>query len=203
MRFKIQTSADVTIHLIGLRLLFVKDDVMKLNKLVLALGLCATAFSASAQTVNANMAVSATIAGSCSLIANPLAFSVYDPLAAVDLDVQSTVVLTCSTGAGASLAMGIGANSTGTGVTAQRRMRVGATTNYLNYSIFQPSATTASAACAYTTAWGNGTTGGASLAIGVAASPTARTYNVCGRIPTGQSSSIGTYNDTVVVTVTL
>ncbi len=176
---------------------------MKLNKLLLALGLCASAFSASAQVVNANMAVSATIAGSCSLIANPLAFSVYDPLSVTDLDVQSTVVLTCSTGAGASLAMGIGANSTGTGASAQRRMRVGATTAYLNYSIFQPSAATASAACAFTTPWGNGTTGGATLGIGVAASPTARTYNVCGRIPNSQPSTIGTYNDTVVVTVTL
>ncbi len=176
---------------------------MKLNKLLLALGLCASAFSASAQVVNANMAVSATIAGSCSLIANPLAFSVYDPLAAGDLDMQSTVVLTCSTGAGASLAMGIGANSTGTGATAQRRMRVGATTNYLNYSIFQPLTTAASAPCGFTTPWGNGTTGGASLAVGTAASPTARTYNVCGRILTGQSSSIGSYVDTVVVTVTL
>jgi spore coat protein U-like protein len=180
-----------------------KDDMMKINRILMALGLCATAFSASAQTVNANMAVSASITGSCSLVANPLAFSTYDPAAAADLDVQSTVVLTCSTGAGASLAMGIGANSTGTGAAAQRRMRVGTTTNYLNYSIFQPSAITASAACAYTTPWGNGTTGGASLAIGVAASPTARTYNVCGRIPTGQSSAIGLYADTVIVTVTL
>ena len=176
---------------------------MKLNKIILAFGLCVGAFSASAQVVNANMGVSATIAGSCSLVANPLAFSVYDPLAVTPLDVQSTIALTCSTGAGASLAMGIGANSTGVGVSAQRRMRVGVTTNYLNYSIFQPVTAVDGAACAYTTAWGNGPTGGAALAIGVAASPTVRTYNVCGRIPALQSSGIGSYVDTVVVTVTL
>ncbi len=99
--------------------------------------------------------------------------------------------------------MGIGANSTGTGVSAQRRMRIGATANYVNYSVFQPSASTESAACAFTTPWGNGTTGGAVLAIGIAASPTPRTYNVCGQIPAGQSSAIGTYADTVVVTANL
>ncbi len=174
---------------------------MKLSRLCVALAFGGVMAAASAQT--ANMAVSASIAGSCSVIANPLAFSVYDPLSATPLNAQSSVVITCSTGAGASLAMGIGVNSTGTGASAQRRMRIGTTANYVNYSVFQPSATTEAAACAYTTPWGNGTTGGAVLAIGTAGSPTPRTYNVCGQIPAGQSSAIGTYADTVVVTANL
>jgi spore coat protein U-like protein len=174
---------------------------MKISKISLALGLAFAAASASAQT--ANMAVSATIAGSCSLVANPMAFSVYDPLSASPLDVSATVAVTCTTGAGATLSLGAGANSTGSGATAQRRMRVGATANYLNYSIFQPAGTAPGDACAYTTAWGNGTTAGAALAIGAAPGPSARSYNVCGRIPAGQPSAIGSYVDTVVVTVTL
>jgi spore coat protein U-like protein len=149
------------------------------------------------------MAVSANIAGSCNLVANPLAFSVYDPLAATALTAQTTVVLTCSTGAGSSLAMGAGANSTGAGATLQRRMRVGGTTSYLLYNIFQPASTNPGDACAYTTAWGNAGAGGASLATGVAASPVARTYNVCGQIPASQASGIGAYVDTVVVTANL
>lgn len=174
---------------------------MKLTRLCVALAFGGVMAAASAQT--ANMAVSASIAGSCSVIANPLAFSVYDPLSPTALNGGSTVVITCSTGAGASLAMGIGANSTGSGAAAQRRMRIGATTNYVNYSIFQPSSSAELAACAYTTPWGNGTTGGAVLPIGVAASPTPRTFNVCGQIPAGQSSAIGNYVDTVVVTANL
>lgn len=174
---------------------------MKFSRISLAIGLAMAAAGASAQT--ANMAVSATIAGSCSLVANPLAFSVYDPLAGAPLDVSTTVAVTCTTGAGATLSMGPGLNVTGSGATAQRRMRVGATANYLNYSIFQPSGTGPGDACAYTTGWGNGTTAGAVLAIGAAPGPTARSYNVCGRIPSGQSSAIGSYVDTVVVTVTL
>ncbi|QJW83734.1 spore coat protein U domain-containing protein [Ramlibacter terrae] len=166
-----------------------------------AIALALSGAGAFAQT--ANMAVSATIAGSCSVVANPLAFSVYDPLSATALTVQTTAVITCTTGAGASLAMGIGANSTGTGATAQRRMRVGATANYVSYNIYQPSGTAEGAACAYTTPWGNGTTGGNTLAIGVAPTPTSRTYNVCGEIPALQAAAVGSYVDTVVVTANL
>jgi spore coat protein U-like protein len=176
---------------------------MKNWKLVAALGMSLVGATASAQT--ANMAVSATIAGSCSVVANPLAFSVYDPTSATALNAQTTTVITCSTGAGASLSMAMGNNSTGTGSGAQRRMRVGASTNYLNYSIFQPSGSAEGAACDYGSpaTWGNGTTGGAALAIGVAASPTPRTYNVCGQMPASQSSGVGSYTDSVTVTANL
>ncbi|RYY99714.1 MAG: SCPU domain-containing protein [Comamonadaceae bacterium] len=174
---------------------------MKRLQSLLAIAVALAAAGASAQT--ANMAVSATIAGSCTLVANPLAFSVYDPLNATPVSVQTTTVITCTTGAGASLAMGIGANSTGTGATAQRRMRVGTTANYLSYSIYQPVNSAESAACGTTTTWGNGTTGGAALAIGAAPASTSRTYNVCGQIPALQPSAIGSYVDTVVVTANL
>lgn len=159
------------------------------------------ATGASAQT--ANMAVSATIAGACTVVANPLAFSVYDPTASTATSVQSTAVITCTTGAGASLAMGMGGNSTGSGATAQRRMRVGTSANYLSYNIFQPVTALEGAACGTSTAWGNGTAGGATLPIGVASSPASRTYAICGQIPALQPSAIGSYVDTVLVTANL
>ena len=171
--------------------------IHSLAAIVLAFG----AAGACAQT--ANMAVSATIAGACTVVANPLAFSVYDPASGTAASVQSTAVITCTTGAGASLAMGMGGNSTGSGATAQRRMRVGTTGNYLAYNIFQPVTALEGAACGTTTAWGNGTTGGATLPIGVASSPAARTYAICGQIPALQPSAIGSYVDTVVVTANL
>ena len=174
---------------------------MKRIQSLLAMAIALTGVGAFAQT--GNMAVSATINGSCTVVANPLAFSVYDPLEPTALNAASTSVITCTTGAGASLAMGMGANSTGSGSAAQRRMRMGATGNYLSYSVYQPATTAEGAACAYTTQWGNGTTGGAALAIGAAPSATGRTYNVCGRIPALQASPIGGYTDTVVVTANL
>ncbi len=176
--------------------------IMKISKLAVALALCGGAFAASAQTAVTNMAVSATIAGSCTLLANPLAFSVYDPASPTPLDGFSTVVLTCTTGAGSVLAMGQGLYSTGAGLTTQRRLRSGGVNN-LNYALFQPATAVPGAACAYTDTWGNGTLVGQPLAIGAAPSGTARTFNVCGRIPAGQALPAGTYADTVVVTVTL
>ncbi len=175
---------------------------MKISKLAIALALCAGSFAASAQTATTNMAVSATIAGSCTLLANPLAFSVYDPAAVADLDASSTIVLTCTTGTGSALALGQGLYASGTGLATQRRLRAGAANN-LNYSIFQPASITPNAACAHTDAWGTGTVVGQALAVGAAASGTSRTYNVCGRIPALQAQPAGTYLDTVVVTVTL
>jgi len=174
---------------------------MKHIQSLIAVALALTGAGAFAQT--SNMAVSATINGICTVVANPLAFSVYDPLATNPLNGSSTAVITCTTGAGASLAMDIGTNATGSGATAQRRMRVGSTTSYLSYDIYQPASATEGASCAYTTAWGDGTTGGAALAIGAAPSATSRTYNVCGRIPALQASPIGSYVDTVVVTANL
>ena len=175
---------------------------MKISKLAVALALCGTAFAATAQTATTNMAVSATITGACTLLANPLAFSVYDPAAATPLDASSTIVLTCTTGAGSVLALNQGLGSTGTGLTTQRRLRSGAV-NALNYAIYQPATALPAAACAYTDTWGTGTLVGATLAIGAAPSGTARSFNVCGRIPAGQVQPAGTYVDTVVVTVTL
>jgi spore coat protein U-like protein len=175
---------------------------MKLAKLSLALGLGLAASGAFAQST-ANMQVSASITGSCSVVANPLAFSAYDPAAATPLRVNTTTVITCSTGAGASIGMGPGANLSGTGLAAVRRMRVGTTANYLNYSIYQPADGTAGAACEYTTTWGNGTAAGNVLTIAAAPSGTARTYNVCGEIPAGQTSAIGSYVDTVQVIANL
>lgn len=174
---------------------------MKFSKLVIALGLGATVFGASAQTVSQNMAVSATINGSCTIVANALSFSVYNPASATALNAESTAVITCSTGAGTVLSVGLGAQP----LTTQRRLRVGATTNYLNYNVYQPVSTAENAACDFVTPWGAGTapTGGANLAIGGAPAATSRTYRVCGQIPALQGSAPGTYVDAIAITATL
>ena len=175
---------------------------MKISKLAVALALCGGALAASAQTATGNLGVSASIAGACTVSTTPLAFSVYNPAAAGDLDASSTIVLSCTTGAGAAIALGQGTFSTGTGLATQRRMRSG-TTNNLNYSLFQPSGNAPGDACAYTTQWGNTTQFGPPLSVGAAPSNASRSFNVCGRIPALQALPAGNYADTVVVTVTL
>jgi spore coat protein U-like protein len=51
-----------------------------------------------------------------------------------------------------------------------------------------------------TTVWGDGTTGSAINAL--TGTGAAQAISVFGRIPTGQSPAIGTYSDTILVTLT-
>lgn len=167
---------------------------MFFKKSLLALGLTLAAASSFAQT-SGNIAVSATVQAACTITTNSLAFGNYNPLSGSALQVPTTLDVTCSVGSIPTVSMGAGNNVLGN----QRRMASG--TERLNYSINQPSANTPGAACAYTTSWGDGTVAGSTLLLTAATSLTARTYNVCGEIPAGQSAATGSYNDTVVATV--
>lgn len=180
------------------------NALIRMNVATLTLASVFATVSVQAQTTTANMSVSAVVAGSCALNANPLSFSSYDAASTTDLQASTTVILSCTAGAGSAISMGPGNNVSGTGATAQRRMRLGTSATYMNYNIYQPSAATPGAACAYTTAWGNGTTAGNALTTGVSADGTPRTYNVCATVPHGQTTATtGSYTDTVAVVANL
>ncbi|MES2973009.1 MAG: spore coat U domain-containing protein [Pseudomonadota bacterium] len=168
---------------------------MNLKKLFVAAGIAAACLSVSAQTTG-DINVSASVIATCSISTNPLAFGAYNSLSGTALRVDTSLAITCSQGSNASIALGAGNNL----LVAQRRMTDG--TAFLNYSIFQPASAAAGAACAYTTSWGNGTVAGNALVTAAAPNLSARTYNVCGEIPPGQSAPVATYNDVVVATVT-
>ena len=166
---------------------------MLFKKSLLALGLTFAAVGAFAQTTG-NINVSATVQAACTIATNNLAFGNYNPLGSA-LQVDTTMNVTCSVGSVPTVSLGAGSNVLGN----QRRMANGL--ERLNYSLNQPSANTPGAACAYTTSWGDGTVAGSALALTAATSLAARTYNVCGEIPAGQSAATGNYTDVVVATV--
>ena len=169
---------------------------MKIAKLAIALGLCAAGFSASAQVQNATMNVTANVPGVCTLTAGAMSFGQYD--STLGTDFTAVVQFNCTTGASSSITMNYSGNATG----AQRRMVNGG--SYLNYAVYQPVSATPGAACAYTNAWGNVTTGGTALVTGTGAVGTSRNYNVCGRIAAGQTGApVGNYADTVAIVATL
>ena len=147
--------------------------------------------SVHAATTNGTIPVSASVATNCSLVTTPIAFGAYDPLSATPLDATGTLELTCTTGAVPQVALDAGQNASGT----QRRMTDGA--NFLSYDLFQPVDNTAAAVCAYTTPYD--ATG---FTLTAAPSAAARTFNVCGQLPAGQSVPAGLYSDVVAVTVT-
>jgi spore coat protein U-like protein len=139
-----------------------------------------------AATATTTFQVDATVIGSCNVSATNLAFGNYDTLSATPTDAASTVTVQCSLSTSFDIGLDAGVGSGAT--VATRKMTQGADT--LNYSLFQEAART--------TVWGitvsTDTVADVGTGSGVA-------YPVYGRIPAGQIVNIGSYTDTVTVTV--
>jgi spore coat protein U-like protein len=170
----------------------------KLGLVTLVLALFA-AVPAFAQTATTNVAVSASIANTCTITNASVAMGVYDPVvtnATAPLDGSGSVTITCTRGAVTTVSLGLGTHASG----SQRRMSDGVP-NFMNYELYQPPSTTPATACTYAapTVWG---TAGANLFTPAAAPSTAaRSYNICGRVAGGQDLPSGSYTDTVVAIV--
>lgn len=148
---------------------------------------------ADAATATNNMTVGATVTNNCTIAASTLTFGAYDPVSAnasADLDVDSTVSVTCTSGATTAITLGQGLNAdTGsTDAAPLRRMASGA--NHLSYNIFTTTGRTA--------VWGNT----AGTAVAHTGTGSAVAVDVFGRITAAQNVPAGTYADTVVATIT-
>ena len=168
------------------------------NKVVLsaAAAVCVITASQSAQA-QTTLGVSATIGSTCIVNTVNMAFGVYDPTSATDLNASTPgqVQLACTTGAVPKVDINNGLN-----FSATRRMSSSGA-NFLGYSVFQPTSNAAGAACPAVgagTAWASGTP----FILTAAPNTSARAYNVCGRITAGQSSAVGSYSDTLSATIT-
>ena len=143
-----------------------------------------------AGTHQANLAVSASVSANCRLTAGTLAFGPYDPVvthASTDLDVDGTFTVACTKNA-ASVWIGM---DNGLNYSGGRRMQIGATGNYLSYLLYKEGGRT--------NLWTDGLP-----ANGVSYSPTSKdpyTMTVYGRVAAGQDVAVGSYTDTVVMTV--
>jgi spore coat protein U-like protein len=161
-----------------------------------AAGILAACYGAPAgsATATTSLAVTATVAASCTIAASPLDFGGYDPIiahAATPLDGTGTVAVTCITGFSATITLGQGVNPDGgsSDTTPLRRMTDGAS-NYLSYSLYQDASRS--------TLWGN--TAGTGLTVTGTGLADSRT--VYGRLSAGQNVPAGSYSDTVIATVT-
>lgn len=142
-----------------------------------------------AGTATASLSVSATVAANCTITAGTLAFGSYDPVvanASTDLSGSGTFTVACTKSAsGVYVGLGLGANASG----STRRMISGA--NYLTYELYKDNS-------ASPTVWGNTSTTGMSYSP---TSKTATTLTVYGKVTAGQDVAVGSYTDTVVMTV--
>jgi spore coat protein U-like protein len=151
-----------------------------------------------AASATTNTAVTAKVVANCSISTTAIAFGNYDPVvvnATTALQSSGAVTVACTKGSAPTIGMGLGANA----LVSVRRMKELTSANFLEYEIYQPTTNTPGDACAYTAVWGTSGT-----ALFTPTSPTnkaARTYNVCGQVPSGQDVSAGDFSDSVLATV--
>jgi spore coat protein U-like protein len=171
---------------------------MRKSLLFVALAGLAGSAVAGPSPQNANFNVTANIAGSCVVSAADIAFGAYDPVdvnASTPKDASGTVTVRCTKGMSTAVAaLNQGANPTGTSSCAapDRQMNGGGALR-LGYGIYQDAART--------TTWGCDAANDLALPA-FTSSITPQVLTTYGRIPAGQDASIGSYTDTVQVSVT-
>lgn len=140
--------------------------------------------TSSGATSTSTFQVTATVASSCTVTATSLAFGNYT---LAQLDGTSTITATCTNGTTYTIGLDAGTFS---GATTSTLRMTGPSAAGLSYSLFSDSGRT--------TNWGNAT-GSWVSGTGTGA---AQVLTVYGRIPANQTALIGSYTDTVTVTVT-
>jgi spore coat protein U-like protein len=128
----------------------------------------------------------------CNVSATGINFGPYDVFVAAPLDSTGSVTVSCTYFLPRNVTVSIGASSTSGGF-RPRRMRGLSGSDQLDYNLF----TTASRS----TIWGNGTAGTSTVLLSNVRRNQPRTATIYGRIPAGQDIQVGSYTDTVTVTI--
>lgn len=130
---------------------------------------------------------------SCSVTATSVNFGIYNPLSSVANDSTGTVRVVCTLTVALPGSFTVDLSTGGSGSYAARKLRNG--TSNLLYNLYTDTT--------HTQVWGNGTGGSVEVSrtfSGLLAID--RSLTIYGRIAAGQNVPAGTYNDTILVTVT-
>lgn len=148
----------------------------------------ATASHAYGASTSANLNVTATVVDACSATDATLAFGTVNPSVGTALPTAATINVTCTLLTPFSVGLGNGTNASG----GARRMRRGATSDYLTYEIYKD--------LLMTTRFGDtDSTDRATGLLGLGLLPTP--VLLYGTVASGQSVSAGNYTDVVPITV--
>lgn len=145
--------------------------------------------SAFALTASDTVPVTATVIDSCTVNATAITFGNYNGIAGSALDSVGTVTAVCTMGTAFSVALDAG---TGAGAALTARKLTGPAGATLAYGIFCDAPRTQ--------VWGDGS-GGTDVASGTG-SGSAQSFTMYGRVPSLQTSTVGSYTDNVTVTLT-
>ena len=129
----------------------------------------------------------------CSVASTPVSFTSYDVFAAAPAYSTGTVSVSCNNPNNQPMPVSIAINSGSSGTFNPRQMRATVGTDRLNYYLFTNPARTV--------IWGDGT-GGSSTVSNTVSRSAPWNASIYGSLPQRQNVRAGTYNDTIVVTVT-
>jgi len=129
--------------------------------------------------------VTANVPPDCTFSAGDLVFGTYS---GAQLDAQSSITLTCTSGTAWNIGLDAG---TFAGATVTTRKMTGPGTSSMSYSLFRNSGRTLN--------WGN--TVGTDTLSGTG-SGSAQSVSVYGRVPASQNLPAGSYQDTIIATIT-
>jgi len=166
---------------------------MKLRKQLLTAGVIAVILAipriSNAGTATSSIAVSAIIPSTCTINAGALSFGTYNSNSGTAVAGTSTITVNCNLLAAYTVSLSKGSASAYNPRTMS--MTSGGTTYTLNYDIYTD--------VAHTQIWGDGTSStNTEAGVGTGLNQTLTAY---GQIPAAQAGAVGTFNDTVVATV--
>jgi spore coat protein U-like protein len=133
------------------------------------------------------------IGETCTVQASGVNFGIYDPFNSTPTDATGTASVTCSALASVLVSYTIRLSTGGSGSYASRTLTSGSYT--LNYNLYT--------SAAHAAIWGDGSAGTSTVSDSylLEIGSVTRDYPVYGRIPAAQNAAVGTYSDTITVTV--
>lgn len=127
----------------------------------------------------------------CNVSATGLSFGPYDDFSPVPLDTTGTVTVVCDEAGPPDVMISIGPS--GNGSFNPRAMRHASLPDLLLYNLFTDASRGA--------VWGDSTAGTSTVFLKNVTKNKPRMTTIYGRIPAGQSVSLGPYSDTLTVTI--
>lgn len=137
----------------------------------------------------------ATVNANCNVSTTTLNFGTSPTSIGSNIDSTATITAQCTNSTPYSIGLSNGTNASG----SQNRMRLGATSNFLNYELYTDTARSHLWATTSSTTSCTGGTSTCALGTGTGSNQNVTVY---GRVPAQTAPSAGTYTDTVVVTIT-
>jgi spore coat protein U-like protein len=129
----------------------------------------------------------------CSVSATGVNFGAYDVFVTTPLDSTGTVTVTCDQAPPPDIVVAIGPSGTSGGF-IPRQMRSTSSPDRLNYNLFVNAGRS--------TVWGDGAAGTSTVFLKNVKKNRPVVTTIYGRIPPGQDVSVGSYSDSLTVTIT-